>query len=152
MMSGEYTEDYKKLLGLIDEIDVLHLEVKKKEDSLITAVELKQVYFDAAEQVGQAERFAAEKKFPEIGNQIIKQIRVVLRNIRKMYLAFAKGQPTKAMQYAKKNVKALHDIEVMKKRKENINIYGFDIDNHKLTKKSLEQIGKDLENLPTEEN
>lgn len=152
MMSEEYTEDPKKLKDLLDEIEAQYYEVIKREQSLITAIELKQVYLDAAEKVGQVERFSVENKFPEIGNQIIKQLRVYLRNLRKMYLAYADGRPTKGQQYAKKSCKARYDLEVMKKRIENINTYGFDIDNHKLTKKSLEQIKKDLKNLPTEEN
>jgi len=95
----------------------LYIEIADKENSIsINKEDLKQIYLDAAEKVGQGERTIREMKFNDSDAKGIKAILEAFRFMRKMYIAYANGQPTKAKRYFTRYLQSVEKYISIRKR------------------------------------
>lgn len=98
----EHSANFIKLQKLITEnLTELLAHVVEKEQSLtVSKIELRQVYLDAAKQVGDAERELKSIPFTDFEAYGITKIAESFRSMRRAYNAFATGQQAKGQKYA----------------------------------------------------
>lgn len=115
----EHSANFLKLQKLVNEIFIdLVKHVEEKERSLtVSKQELRQVYLDAAKQVGDAERELKKIPFTHYEGYGITKLAEALRCMRRAYNSFAIGQQAKAHKYLHRFAKVSNEyVELRQKQ------------------------------------
>jgi len=115
----EHSANFIKLQKLVDEnFTDLVKHVEEKERSLtVSKQELRQVYLDAAKQIGDAERELKKIPFTHFEGYGITKLAEAFRCMRRAYNSFAIGQPGKAEKYLQRFAKVSDEyVELRQKQ------------------------------------